>query len=530
MEGKPKILIVDDKLPNLIALEKVLKGSEVEFVRALSGNEALSLTLKHEFALGIIDIQMPDMDGYETVELINNAPDIAYFPVIFVSAIHKDEFYIVKGIETGAVDFISKPIIPPVLRGKVKVFLDLYEHKKQLERSNEELIIAKEAAEKTNFLKSLFLATMSHEIRTPMNGIIGVTELLKHTELTDDQIDLLNIMTISGNNLLAIINDILDISKIEAGEIKLENIKFNVYNIINETIDLLRIKAGERNNDLFSSINKDVPKLYLGDPLRLKQIITNLMNNSLKFTENGSVKIILEHGLSTKDKQWLKFSITDTGIGISDEGKEKLFKTFSQVSKSTQREYGGTGLGLAISKNLVEMMNGKIGVESIEGEGSTFWFTVELDSCTDQQIEHIDDVDNKSNRLKLNSNNGRVLKILLVEDNIINQKIGLGVLKPFNHNVVIAENGQEAVNKFESFKPDLILMDIQMPIMDGFTATKKIREIEEANAYNHTKIVALTANALQEEKRKCYDSGMDDFVAKPFKISDIEKVLSEILY
>lgn len=524
MDKKPKILIVDDILSNLIALETVLRDSNVEFVRALSGNEALALTLKHEFALGIIDIQMPDMDGYETVELIQNDPNITYFPVIFVSAIHKDEFYVIKGIETGAVDFISKPIVPSILRGKVKIFLDLYEQRKQLEESNEALKIAKEKAEKTNFLKSLFLATMSHEIRTPMNGIIGVTELLKQTELTEEQLDLLNIMTISGNNLLAIINDILDISKIEAGQIKLENIRFNLHKILHEIVDFMKIKAAEQENSLSVQIHNNVPKVMLGDPLRLKQIVINLVNNAIKFTKKGNITISVEQQSVQDGKHKLKFKVIDTGIGISEEGQEKLFKTFSQVSKSTQRKYGGTGLGLAIAKNLASMMDGEIGVVSKEGDGSTFWFTGHFEQDASQKTEE----DKKEGKHEFSKDaKDKNLKILLVEDNKINQKIALGTLKPYNYIIEVADNGLIATEMYREFCPDLILMDIQMPVMDGFHAAIRIREIEHEYKMNPCKIVALTANAMPQDRQRCFESGMDDFITKPFRIKDLERVLLE---
>ncbi len=524
MNDKPKILIVDDKKENLVALELLLKDFDVEFVRALSGNEALAMTLKHEFALGIIDIQMPGMDGYETVELIHSDPEIAYFPVIFVSAIHKDEYNIIKGIETGAVDFISKPIVPPILKGKVKVFLDLYEQRKLLQINNEELKHAKEEAERNSFLKSLFLATMSHEIRTPMNGIIGVIDLVRRTELTEDQLELLNIIDISGNNLLSIINDILDFSKIEAGQVQLEKVKFNIYRIIDEVVKLLRIKADERENELVTEIDVSLPKFVMGDPLRLKQIITNLTNNALKFTKRGEVKIKAYLVSEFENKQKLKFEIIDDGIGISEEGKKKLFKSFSQVGDSTQRQYGGTGLGLVISKNLTELMDGEIGVESVEGDGSTFWFTAVFEKPGDEETPIPAEA---TDLLKNNDRQDQKLSILLVEDNKINQKVALASLKPYGHKMDVADNGKVAVDKFRKNDYDLIIMDLQMPVMDGYTATQEIRKYEQESGKTKTKIVALTANAMAEEREKCMKIGMDDFITKPFKALDLERVLRE---
>ena len=524
MKTRPKILIVDDKKENLVSLEKLLKHFDVDFIRALSGNEALSLTLKHEFALGIFDVQMPGMDGYETVEFIYEDPDINNFPIIFVSAIFKDEFHIIKGIQKGAVDFISKPIVPEILQGKVKVFLELYLQKKELENSNIELKKAREIAEKESYAKSIFLATMSHEIRTPMNGIIGVADMLINTDMTKNQKDLLEIIVVSGNNLLTIINDILDFSKIEAGQIKLENIDFSIRDIINENIKLLTFKAKDQNIILSSDIHPEIPDFIKGDPLRLKQIITNLMNNAIKFTKDGNVKIIAEV-INISDKNLIvKFSIKDTGIGISKEGAKTLFKSYSQASLSTSRKYGGTGLGLAISKNLSDLMGGEIGVESEENKGSTFWFTAKLEKSTKKKKEK--EIEKHGTSKKPFQKPQKKLSILLAEDNLINQKVASANLKRLGHEMDLAQNGSIAVEKFKNNKYDVILMDIQMPEIDGITATKIIREIEKTNNTPETKIIAITANAQKEDRDACMAAGMNGFLTKPFVANELIKVLS----
>jgi len=365
---------------------------------------------------------------------------------------------------------------------------------------------------------------MSHEIRTPMNGIIGVSELLKNTHLTSDQLDLVNIMSVSGNNLLLIINDILDISKIEAGQIKLELSRFNLHKVASEIVELLFIKAEENRNKIILNIDKNVPMFFVGDAIRLRQILINLANNAIKFTKNGIVNINISYILTKNGRDKIEFKVIDNGIGIPDNEIHKLFKVFSQIDQTTQREYGGTGLGLAISKSLVEMMDGEIGVTSKIGVGSTFWFNVMFEK-TDNVSNTVPTLNNNDVTLKKSN---KSLSILLVEDNLINQKVATGIIKQLGHNVTIAGNGKIGVDLYKANNYDIVLMDIQMPIMDGFTATREIRNWEQEEERKPGVIIALTANALKEDKEKCFDIGMNDFLSKPFKIKDIEKALNVI--
>jgi len=520
---KPKILIVDDLVENLIALEKLLEDLDIEFVRAMSGNEGLIQSLKHIYALAIVDVQMPGMDGFEMVSIMHESRKTSYIPVIFVSAIYRKTDHIVRGIESGAIDFISKPINDDVLRGKVKIFIEMFHQKQEreclitkLEQTRERLEIEKAKAENATRAKSMFLASMSHEIRTPLNGIIGMIEILKTAENQDKYNEYLDIIEISADNLLNIINDILDFSKIESNQIELEQIPFNYRDEVNNVIKLLGLKASSKGLVFTATSDENIPKVFVGDPVRLKQILINLANNAIKFTENGYVKINTSLTGVHENIASLKCSIIDSGIGISKTGKEKLFKEFSQSEKSTTRKYGGSGLGLAISKKLTELMEGKIGVESTPDKGSEFWFTFKMKIGDEHAV--VGRKKPKASQLPSKS-----LNILLVDDNAINRKVALYTLQRLGHIIQVAENGREALDKYLSGNFDIILMDIQMPVMDGYQATSEIRKLqEESQEANPARIIAMTANAEKGEMEKCIELGMDDYISKPFKSEDLE--------
>ncbi len=392
----------------------------------------------------------------------------------------------------------------------------------QRKRIEKELQKAKEVAEAASKTKSEFLANMSHEIRTPMNGVLGTLQLLQGSELTESQRQYVDIAYSSGESLLSLLNDILDFSKIEAGKLELELIPFDLHRLSNELTVLLKQKADERNVDLKAVMDEQVPAVIKGDPVRIRQILVNLMTNAIKFTEKGTVTINAKVIEKKQEMVRIRIEVNDTGIGIAEENQRKLFNSFTQADGSTTRKYGGTGLGLAIVRQLVTMMRGRLGVDSEEGKGSCFWVEIAF------EIPEIGIDKNKPAAVKV----VEILegKVLLVEDNPVNQIVATKMLEKVGLSFEVVNNGEEAVQRLKQQHDfDLVLMDCQMPVMDGYEATRALREYEEEIDRGHLPVIAMTANAMEGDKDKCLQAGMDDYVSKPVNQQALKDTLAKWL-
>lgn len=623
---KIKILLVDDKEENLVALESLLQREDVFIIKTTSPNEALKLAWEHEVSIALVDVQMPEMDGFELVQILKSNPKTKEILVMFVTAISKEDKYAIKGLSGGAIDYLHKPLDPYITMAKVNNFVLLAQAQRELKRKNRELevysimvnnsadvigeldaqsfkikrinpavqrmlgytqhtivgryfpdlvdsadrdmamihldslitenslyrnfetriktsdneliwvecklnyhegvlslimidvnskkefqqnlIRSKELAEESKRMKENFLANMSHELRTPINGIMGITHLLRETIMDQHQSNMLQLIETSSKSLLGVINDVLDLSKIEAGKFAIVRGNTELRPMLKAVSDLLGFKATEKNLSLMLEVDEKVPTYIYADSLRLNQILMNLVGNSLKFTEKGYVKISVTLQEVKKDKVKICFAVEDTGIGIPQNKLKHIFDSYSQAENQTATKFGGTGLGLAIAKKLSDLKGGKLEVSSELGKGSVFsftnWYSTVEEPEAESEVVEIANLEPFAN-----------MRVLVAEDNVVNQFIVAKLLEGWNATAVIAENGIRAVEILREQDFDIVLMDSQMPLMNGYEAARKIRN-EMPDDKRNIPIISVTAAVMKNEQDEAMNAGMNAVIPKPF--------------
>jgi signal transduction histidine kinase len=510
------ILIVDDRIDNAMMLEAALQREGSNVLTTTSPKNVIQLCIDKDISIALIDIKMPQMDGFELLDLIKSNPLTQHIMVILITGYSMNSEDVVKGLSKGAVDYLFKPLDLYITTAKVNSLITLINHEREITKKNSELESyqkelqnALAQAEKSKAIKEDFLSNMSHEIRTPLNAILGLTSLLKESEVDADREEIIKLMDISSRSLLGIVNEILESAKIDAGKIEIVRSKTNITDLVKNICEVTMPMANEKGLRLFYEIDDKAPKMIMADSLRLNQILMNLLSNAIKFTNSGSIKVSLKLKEKNDEKALLEFRVKDTGIGISKSSIEKIFTRFGQIDDKTWQKFGSTGLGLSIVKRLVELKGGTLKVESVVGKGTTFifdnWYQLADQPAKTTPPKNLSDLPKLDNIL-----------VLLAEDNAINQFMIVKMLKEWNIKVDVAINGLEAFEKLKGNNYDLILMDIHMPVMNGYEATRKIRK-EMNDSKKDIPIISFSASVINHEKDQAKKAGGDDFIEKPFE-------------
>jgi signal transduction histidine kinase/HPt (histidine-containing phosphotransfer) domain-containing protein len=531
---KNRILIVDDEKLNIEILGSIL-GPDYTVYMTKSGSSAIELANKHLPDLILLDILMPDMDGFEVLNALKASEKTRDIPVIFITGLDsvKDEE---KGLALGAADFIHKPFSNSIVQSRVRNQIQLVNQIRELVKLQEELEAAVKTAEAANSTKSAFLARMSHEIRTPLNAVVGISEIQLQNEAHPKETkEAFTRIYNSGDLLLGIINDILDLSKIEAGRLELTPARYDVASLINDTVFLNMIKYENKPIDFVLDVDEHVPAALLGDELRIKQILNNLLSNAFKYTNSGEVKLSVA-AENSADAVTLIFHVRDTGQGMTPEQLEKLGDEYSRFNQEANRTTEGTGLGMSITQNLVRMMEGVIKAESEPGKGSLF--TVRLRQgnvgapplgreVTEKLREFRSNYEAKAKKTQIVREAIPNGKVLIVDDMDMNLYVAKGMLSPYGLQIDTATSGPEAIEKVKRSEYDLVFMDHMMPKMDGMEAAQEIRKL--GGVYEKLPIVALTANAVAGMKEMFLSSGFNGFISKPIVMRELDKIIREWL-